>query len=135
MSGPDQRHAVAVAREVARDLGNADGAGVPTAALAAALLHDVGKVQSHLGANGRAAVTLVAIAAGRDRIAGWAGRSGGLRARAGSYVTHDRLGGELLEAAGSDPLVVAWARQHHLPEERWTVDPALAGVLKRCDDD
>lgn len=135
MSGPDRRHALEVARQVATELGNRDGTGVPTAALAAALLHDVGKIEAGLGTNARVVVTLTAIAAGRDRVAAWSDSAGGVRARAGRYVTHDRIGGDLLQEAGSDPLVVSWARQHHLPEDRWTVDPALGAVLKRCDDD
>src|SRR3974390_599903 len=52
MSGPDRRHAVGVARAVATELGSADGTGVASAALAAALLHDVGKVASGFGTNG-----------------------------------------------------------------------------------
>jgi hypothetical protein len=50
-------------------------------------------------------------------------------------VTHDRLGGELLAEADSDPLVVSWARQHHLPPADWSVDPRLGEVLKRGDND
>lgn len=135
MSGADRRHALGVARAVAAELGNADGAGVPTAALAAALLHDVGKVESGIGTTGRVFVTLTAIGLGRKRVAAWAAPSGGWAAKAGRYVAHDRLGGDLLEQAGSDPLVSSWARQHHLPADRWTVDRHLGDVLKRCDDD
>jgi hypothetical protein len=135
MSGPDRRHAVGVARAVAAELGNADGTGVATAALAAALLHDVGKVESGFGTNGRAVVTVVAIVAGRERVASWAAQPSGIRARAGRYVTHDRLGAELLTEAASDPLVVSWARQHHLPPTAWSVEPGLGEILKRCDND
>jgi hypothetical protein len=135
MSGPDRRHAVGVARAVATELGHPDGTGVPTAPLAAALLHDVGKVASGLGTNSRAVVTVVAIVAGRERVASWASQPRGLRSRAGRYVTHDRLGGELLAEADSDPLVVSWARQHHLPPSAWSVEPGLAEILKRCDND
>jgi hypothetical protein len=135
MSGPDRRHALGVARAAAEELGNADGAGVPTAALAAALMHDVGKIESGVGTTGRVIVTLTAIGVGRDRVAAWAEAPGRWRTKAGRYVVHDRLGGDLLEQAGSDPLVSSWARQHHLPVDRWTVDPYIADVLKRCDDD
>jgi hypothetical protein len=37
--------------------------------------------------------------------------------------------------AGSDPLTVAWAEQHHLPDEEWTVEPELAAALSAADDD
>src|SRR5579859_5817359 len=53
MSGPDRRHAVDVARAAARLLGAEPGREV----LAAALLHDVGKIEARLGAFGRVAVT------------------------------------------------------------------------------
>ena len=28
-----------------------------------------------------------------------------------------------------------WAREHHWPEEMWTLDPRIAHVLKAADDD
>ncbi|MBO0693537.1 MAG: hypothetical protein J2P58_11615, partial [Acidimicrobiaceae bacterium] len=59
------------------------------------------------------------------------GRAG----RYGRYVTHDRRGATLLAGAGSSPFVVAWAREHHQPEDTWTLDPALAQVLKAADGD
>jgi hypothetical protein len=37
--------------------------------------------------------------------------------------------------AGSDPLTVAWTREHHRPEAEWTVDPDLGAALKAADDD
>jgi hypothetical protein len=52
-----------------------------------------------------------------------------------AYLAHDRLGAKLLAAAGSDPLTVSWARQHHLPPEEWTLLPAIATALKAADDD
>jgi hypothetical protein len=141
MSGPDRRHAVGVARAAAISLGSdGDGTGAPGAALAAALLHDVGKIRSGLGTWGRVAATAAALRLGRDRVAAWSGRSGGgepsgWRARAGLYVCHDALGAAMLEAAGAAPLTVAWAAQHHLPPSQWTVDPDLARVLKAADGD
>jgi putative nucleotidyltransferase with HDIG domain len=119
MSGPDRRHAVAVARR----LGDAEQVAIP-----AALLHDVGKVESDLGPLPRAAVTAVALAVGRARAA----RGKGRMAR---YLAHDHLGAELLDGAGSDNLTVAWAREHHLPRDRWTVPPDIGQALKVADDD
>lgn len=119
MSGPDRRHAV----DVARRLGPQELAAVP-----AALLHDVGKVESGLGSLHRAVVTVAALAVGRDRLAEGTGR-------AARYLRHDALGGELLAGAGSDRLTVAWAREHHLPPSRWTVPADLGRALKAADDD
>ena len=41
----------------------------------------------------------------------------------------------MLALAGSDPLTVAWAREHHLPEDEWTVPTAVGEALKAADDD
>ena len=121
MSGADRRHAVAVARRAQEALGP-DHATRPV--LAAALLHDVGKVASGLGTLGRVAATL-ASAGGISRVP----------ARMRRYLAHDRLGGDLLEGAGSHPLTVAWAREHHRPPERWTVPAPVGRALKAADDD
>lgn len=138
MSGPDRRHAVGVAREVGRHLGAAlvtPVRGLRRPIMAAALLHDVGKIDAGLGTWSRVAATALAVTLGRPRVAGWAAPGRAWRARAGRYVTHDRLGAELLGAAGSDPFTVAWASEHHLPAARRTVDPAVAAVLEAADGD
>ena len=59
----------------------------------------------------------------------------GFARRVGLYLQHDQIGGDLLELAGSDPLTVAWTREHHRPESEWTVEPAIADALKAADDD
>jgi hypothetical protein len=133
-ANPDRRHAIGVARTVATGLGDADGTGAPREVLAAALLHDVGKIEAGLGTFGRVAATVVATAVGRDKVAGWSGRSG-WRGRAGRYVTHDQRGGALLAAADSTPFTATWAREHHQPEVTWTLDPALTSLLKEADGD
>ena len=121
MSGPDRRHAVGVGRTVARVLGE-ERATPPV--VAAALLHDVGKVESGLGTLGRTVAT-VAIATGR----------GLSRPRIAAYRRHPEIGAEMLELAGSDPVTVAWAREHHLPPSGWTLPTALATALKAADGD
>lgn len=114
MSDPDRRHAVGVAQQLGER---------PRPVLAAALLHDVGKVESGLGTFARVGATLLG-AVRRD----WGGR-------VGAYLRHDAIGAELLAAAGSDPLTVAWTREHHLPENRWTVPLDVGRALKAADDD
>ncbi len=131
MSGPDRRHAVGVARRVVGALGP-DQATPPVRA--AALLHDVGKVEAGLGTLGRVPATVVGMVAGHRRAAHWAGGRGPLR-RVGCYLDHPRIGAELLERAGSDPLTVRWAAEHHLPPERWHVPDTVATALKAADDD
>jgi hypothetical protein len=130
MSGPDRRHSVAVARRVERALGHEATRPV----LAAALLHDVGKTVSGLRTYGRVVATLSAAVGGHSMADHWAGKRGFTR-KVGLYLMHDELGGDMLELAGSDPLTVAWAREHHWPESMWTLDPRTAHVLKDADDD
>jgi hypothetical protein len=130
LSGPDRRHAVGVARRVERAL----GIEATRPVLAAALLHDVGKLESGLGTYGRVIATLSAKVAGPEMATTWR-RQRGFARRVGLYLHHDRLGGDLLELAGSDPLTVAWTREHHQPRSTWTVEPTIADALKAADDD
>ena len=130
MSGPDQRHSVQVARDVERRLGHEATRPV----LAAALLHDVGKLDAGLGTFGRVVATLTIALAGRDEVLSWQG-SRGIHRRIALYARHAELGAQMLTLAGSDPLTIAWAREHHLPTDRWSVDRDLAEVLDACDND
>ncbi|HKE77352.1 MAG TPA: hypothetical protein VKB57_27280 [Acidimicrobiales bacterium] len=130
MSGADRRHAVGVARGAQEALGPRATRPV----LAAALLHDVGKVDSGLGPVRRAVATLAGLAAGHDAAVRWR-RRGGAWGRVGRYLCHDEIGATMLAAAGSDGLTVAWARQHHLPSARWSVPADIGEALKAADDD
>lgn len=130
MSRADRRHASQVARRVERALG--DEATRPV--LAAALLHDCGKSVSGLGTYGRVVATLSAKVAGRETAAAWVETRGFTR-RVGLYLEHPRLGADLLGLAGSAPLTVAWAAEHHLPEDQWTVPTHIGEALKAADDD
>jgi hypothetical protein len=131
MSGPDRRHAVGVARRTVAELGGAADRPV----LAAALLHDVGKVDSHIGPFRRSLATVVGMAVGHETAQAWSTGRRGVRRRVGRYLTHDAIGADLLAAAGSDGVTVAWAREHHLPPERWSVPAAVGAALKAADDD
>lgn len=124
MSNADRRHAAGVARRVDSALGELATEPV----LAAALLHDVGKVESGLGTFGRVFATLCAALGGRSRIAAGGGRTA-------RYLRHDAIGAELLAVAGSDPLTVTWAAEHHRPASAWTLPHAVAAALKAADDD
>jgi putative nucleotidyltransferase with HDIG domain len=130
MPGYDRRHAVGVARRTADALGPRATRPV----LAAALLHDIGKLDSGLGPIGRAAATMAALVWGQPTAAGWRARRGPA-GRAGRYLSHDVLGAEMLAAAGSDGLIVTWAREHHLSPERWSVPADIGAALKLADDD
>jgi len=149
MSGADRRHAVGVARRTVADLDQPVGErSVGREVVAAALLHDVGKVEAALGTWARAGVTFAAMAVGREQLIGWSGAANPgaglgahradrprLRPRIGLYLGHDRVGADLLSTAGSDPFTIAWAGEHHRPPERWSVDARLGDALKAADDD
>ena len=126
MSRADRKHSAGVARLVADRL----GARATRPVLAAALLHDVGKVESGLGTFGRVLATLL----GRRRTHGW-GDESGLRGRIGRYLHHDEAGARLLEEAGADPLTSAWAREHHRVEGSWTIPVEVGRILRDADDD
>ncbi|NNF55394.1 MAG: hypothetical protein HKN03_13255 [Acidimicrobiales bacterium] len=138
LSAPDQRHAVQVARTLLRARPDA-----PRPVIAAAVLHDVGKVVSGYGTIGRVAATVFWVLVPRSIKGGVAHRwSGGdgfgrkrLVQRLAEYRLHPELGRDLLVDAGSDPLTSNWAAEHHTPSDRWTVSVEWGAVLKECDDD
>lgn len=132
MSGQDRRHAISVAGRTLAIVGS----GQPRAVVAAALLHDVGKVASRVGTLGRSVITAAALVAGRDaltRAPEPPARDWGRAARL--YLAHDRLGAHLLQQIGSDPLTWRWALEHHLSPDRWTLPTHLANALKAADGD
>jgi len=133
LSGPDQRHSVVVARDVQARL--VEDATAPV--LAAALLHDCGKLKSGLRTPGRVIATVLAstVLRTQEDAARWANSGVRYRRSIGLYRMHPEIGAELLVDAGSDPLTVAWAREHHLPRSRWTVPNSLAEALHAADDD
>jgi hypothetical protein len=130
MSAADRRHAVVVARRVDTTLGPAATREV----LAAALLHDVGKIESGFGPVRRAAATVAGMIGSHAAATRWRSRPG-LVGRVGRYLCHDEIGARMLAEAGSDALTIAWAREHHLPPERWTVGAEFGAALKVADDD
>lgn len=125
----DRAHSVACAAAIRND---------PTVRpardlMVASALHDVGKADTALGTPGRVAATLFGVAVGRRRTARWLDRRGPI-GRMARYRHHDERGARMLEAAGSAPLVVAWAREHHLAVDQRSLDPHLAAALRRADE-
>ncbi|MGI9607753.1 MAG: HD domain-containing protein [Acidimicrobiales bacterium] len=131
MSAADRRHSIGVARRVVELLGK-DRASREI--LAAALLHDVGKLESNLGTIRRVLATIAVGLAGRDAAAAWIETSGVTR-RFGLYAGHPHIGADMLEMAGSDDLTHTWAREHHLPADQWTLDLDVATALCEADND
>jgi hypothetical protein len=132
MSPADRRHSLAVARRVDQSWPHAGA--TPQPVIAAAMLHDVGKIEAGLGTFRRVFATIAGAATGGRRASAWAAERGPMR-RVGLYLRHAPIGADLLAGAGSDALAVTWAREHHLPASGWTIDAEMARVLKDADDD
>lgn len=103
MSAQDRRHSIEVARRFRAILETAT-----RDEMAAALLHDVGKVDSGLGTFGRLAATVVGPRTERFR----------------RYHDHEQIGVGLLTAAGSTEATLALAR----------FEGPNAGALREADD-
>jgi response regulator RpfG family c-di-GMP phosphodiesterase len=85
----DQRHALEVLARLERAT-----TGAPRPVLRAALLHDIGKVDSGLSIGARVLATI----------------AGARTERFARYADHEALGATLLARIGSDPLTVALVR-------------------------
>ncbi len=120
----DRAESVAVARRVAVAIGR----DVDPDYLAAALLHDVGKVDAELGTFGRGGATVVAALVSHGRARAWPNQIG-------AYVAHDERGADKLRAAGARPTAVAWAAAHHRPERYAAtgIPPEICVVLAQAD--
>jgi len=135
MPNHDQRHSLGVARAVEAQLAGTEHAG-DARWVAAALLHDVGKLDSRLGVYGRVAATVSAGVAGRDMAEAWSERSGFTR-RIGLYLRHPELGADRIRIVGGPEEAARWAAAHHTPDD-WgaTGIPGVVVVaLVAADDD
>lgn len=107
----DQRHGVDVASRALRK---------PTV-VEAALLHDVGKTASPLGAVGRAFATV------------WTTTSLPVWGNWRIYLDHGRIGAEIIESNGGSALAVAFARHHPGDPPPW-IDPGDWASLAEADE-
>lgn len=133
LSGPDRRHSAAVARRVESAL----GADATRPVLAAALLHDAGKVSSGLRTPGRVIATVLSmtVMTSNEDVAAWASSPSSWKRSVGLYRQHPEIGAQMLVEAGSDELTVAWTREHHSPASTWSIDHRIAEALHAADDD
>lgn len=135
MPNHDQRHALGVARGVEEALAGTDQAGDPRWT-AAALLHDIGKLDARLGVYGRVAATISAAVAGRDMAEPWSERSGFTR-RVGLYLRHPELGADRIRLVGGPEEAARWAGAHHTPDAWPTtgIPEVVVAALVAADDD
>jgi hypothetical protein len=135
MAAQDRRHSVGVARRVDAALASTPEAG-DRRWLAAALLHDVGKLDAELGVFGRVGATLAGAAAGHERADNWSTRRGMTR-RVGLYLRHPELGATRIRRAGGHDEAARWAGAHHT-RESWAAlgfPPVVVDALVAADDD
>jgi len=110
-SGYDRAHAVRVARRVQRRLAPTVYRG-DTLWPSAALMHDVGKIQSNLSMRERVAATLASKAVGVATARRWACSAAGTKRRIGIYLIHGEIGASMIRAAGGREEVAAWTEVH-----------------------
>lgn len=135
MAAQDRRHSVGVARRVDAALASTAEAG-DRRWLAAALLHDVGKLDAALGVFGRVGATLAGAAGGHERAEAWSSRRGMTR-RFGLYLRHPELGATRIRVAGGHEEAARWAGAHHT-RESWAelgFPPVVVDALAAADDD
>ena len=131
----DRRHSIAVARRVQHALAATTEADDPRW-ITAALLHDVGKLDSGLGVVGRVGATLAGAAAGHDMADAWSAKRGVTR-RFGLYLRHAELGETRLRVIGARAEAAVWAGAHH-DEAAWatlTFPDEVVAALDAADDD
>ena len=129
----DQRYTIRVAKLVEERLAGTEFAGQKRW-LAAALLHDVGKLDAGLGVFGRSVATVMGAAAGPARVDRWA-QTSGVRRQAAWYLHHDERGADRIRAAGGRDEAARWARAHH-QRDRWPasgVPVPVAEALEAAD--
>lgn len=129
----DRRYSIRVAKNAEARLTGTEYAGQPHW-LAAALLHDVGKLDAGLGVAGRSVATLMGAVVGKGRVERWTSAPG-FRRRVAWYLRHDERGAERIRVAGGRDEAARWALAHH-HRDRWPasgVPTPVAEALEAAD--
>jgi len=111
LSAYDQRHTIQVARRVQRRLASTVYAG-DTLWPAAALMHDVGKLEADLSLLERAAATLASRAVGVAGARKWMRSPVRTKRRIGLYLLHGEVGARMIRRAGGREAIAAWTEAH-----------------------
>jgi len=113
LSLADRRESIAVAHRTVEELAGTPFADDPRW-IAAALLHDIGKLDARFGPVRRAVATMATAVLGPRAVESWVDKSGFLR-RCALYVFHDQLGADRVKMAGGRKEAALWAEAHHRP--------------------
>ncbi|MFL3012117.1 MAG: HDIG domain-containing metalloprotein [Acidimicrobiales bacterium] len=130
LSMADRHHSFQVAKQAESEIGE-EGKEF----IAAALLHDIGKLESGFGTFGRVFATLCCFLFPIRKMEKWSERTKGLRRRLVDYAKHPALGAELLIGIGSRQQVVTWVLEHHSEREKWETPIEIAEILSSSDND
>tara|TARA_B100000929_G_scaffold272693_1_gene244457 strand:- start:159 stop:686 length:528 start_codon:yes stop_codon:yes gene_type:complete len=106
--------------------------GYDNSLVVAAALHDVGKAEANLGVFGRVFATVLHGILPIEILESWNTKEG-FRKNTYHYCFHSERGAALLEEAGSMPIVVTWARQHHNKQPDGAMTAEIFALLKRAD--
>jgi len=133
-SAYEQDHAVQVARRVQRRLAPTVYAS-DTLWQSAALMHDVGKLQSDLSMGERVIATLASKVVGVATARRWAATATGAKRRLGFYLIHGELGAGMIRAAGGREEIAAWAEVHQGYQDiaRLEIPPVVVDALLASD--
>jgi hypothetical protein len=131
----DCRHTIRVARDVQSRLADTPYADDPRW-LAAALLHDIGKLDAQLGVYGRVVATVSGLAATGETADAWSAKRGFTR-RVGLYLQHPELGARRIRLIGGPEAAAQWAGAHHDPAfwDGLDIPPVVVDALAAADDD
>ena len=99
-------------------------------------MHDVGKLDSHLGVFNRALATMAGAAAGHEWADAWSSKKGITR-RFGLYLRHPELGSDRIRMAQGREEAARWAKAHHDADEwdRTGLPAEVVTALREADDD
>ena len=126
----DKSHSFQVAKQTQSLIGDRE-----KVFIAAALLHDIGKLESGFGTFGRVFATLVCLFFPLGKMEKWAQKNRGLRRRLIDYAKHPELGAKLLKGIGSKEQTITWVLEHHSEREKWDTPKEIAEILSSSDND
>tara|TARA_B100000029_G_scaffold116149_1_gene108910 strand:+ start:2189 stop:2725 length:537 start_codon:yes stop_codon:yes gene_type:complete len=126
----DQSHSFQVAKQTQSLIG-----GQEKSFIAAALLHDIGKLESGFGTFGRVFATVFCFFYPPTRMEKWQERDKGLRRRLLDYSNHPSIGAKLLNDLDSQQETIAWVLEHHSEKENWVTPKEIGEALSSADND